>query len=99
MGCIKLSYSKDPDFIYIENNNDNIDFFELSDVNSVNILESLNIAVGRINKDSVKNHYGSRLLTVQRSQYLSFPIVFPSFVYYLHQCYLQNLPYMSHPIF
>jgi hypothetical protein len=42
---------KDPDFIYIENNNDNIDFFELSDVNSVNILESLNIPVGRINKD------------------------------------------------
>jgi hypothetical protein len=32
--------AKDPDFIYIENNNDNIDFFELSDVNSVNILES-----------------------------------------------------------
>jgi hypothetical protein len=31
--------------------------------------------------------------TVQRSQYLSFPIVFSSFVYYLHQCYLQNLPY------
>jgi hypothetical protein len=29
---------------------------------SVNILESLNIPVGRINKDSVKNHYGSRLL-------------------------------------
>jgi hypothetical protein len=37
--------------------------------------------------------------TVQRSQYLSFPILFPSFVYYLHQCYLQNLPYISHPIF
>jgi hypothetical protein len=54
--------AKYPDFIYIENNNDNIDFFELSDVNSVNILESLNIPVGRINKDSVKNHYGSRLL-------------------------------------
>jgi hypothetical protein len=33
------------------------------------------------------------------SKYLSFPIVFSSFVYYLHQCYLQNLPYMSHPIF
>jgi hypothetical protein len=48
--------AKYTDFIYIENNNDNIDFFELSDVNSVNILESLNIAVGRINKDSVKNH-------------------------------------------
>jgi hypothetical protein len=31
--------------------------------------------------------------TVQRSQYLSFPIVFTNFVYYLHQCYLQNLPY------
>jgi hypothetical protein len=54
--------AKDLDFIYIENNNDNIDFFELSDVNSVNILESLNIHVGRINKDSVKNHNGSRLL-------------------------------------
>ena len=37
-------------------------FFELSDVNSVNILESLNIPVGRINKDSGKNHNGSRLL-------------------------------------
>jgi hypothetical protein len=54
--------NNNPDFIYIENNNDNIDFFELSDVNSVNILESLNIPVGRINKDSVNNHYGSRLL-------------------------------------
>jgi hypothetical protein len=53
----KSSVFDDPDFIYIENNNDNIDFFELSDVNSVNILETLNIPVGRINKDSVKNHY------------------------------------------
>ena len=37
-------------------------FLELSDVNSVNILDSLNIPVGRINKDSVNNHYDSRLL-------------------------------------
>jgi hypothetical protein len=46
-GFFNSRTAKDPDFIYIENNNDNIDFFELSDVNSVNILESLNIPEGR----------------------------------------------------